>query len=665
MEDTNHQGDDIDMNSDEDNDNNEEDSEDEPVELDNDIFERLKKNDPAVTILSIDLNCGRSYNDSKSFFHSIDWKIDGGCIANNAQLKKLHVKNTTIDGLTILGKEEQYLPTKQQLQDFFSCIHRNKFITDITISLIRIVTEFGGRLIEGLQGHPSLERLEIKYGAFGSSGCSAVGKVLKHPQSKLKDLHLYNCQLDDQGLSALCDGLLGNSTVKKLSLSGNNISSIGWRALSTILQHPNCKLIELDLSKTGINDESASVLGNALSGLSSLKVLYLSLNHSIGSADWQTLFNQLSQTSVKHLDLTNNYIHDYSLATLANIGTLKSLDISYNNFITPSGWQSFFSTLQRRGTQLVKLDLSNNNIGDVGAISLGSLLSSMNTLKTLKMCCMSDSDDGPDNITPQGWQVLFTTLQDSNLNLVKLHLFKNNIDDEGIQLLMRLVTSMSSLKHLSLSCNYSVTPTGWQALTGCLDNPNLALEELNSNYNNINDDTLIALTNALINNKTLKRLYIEEYSDEQDDFDGEDDLITNRGWDAVSNLLCNRTSIMDTYHSNHTLQDLCDYIPDDDLRSYLDLNRNKDKAEISRQKVLQTHFSGSEDGDTSNMQELLDIELETMATAIAWIGRPTPINWKGTNVSGLSTMFNLLKRVPDLFDSSGQKNPSGVGKRTR
>ena len=61
------------------------------------------------------------------------------------------------------------------------------------------------------------------------------------------------------------------------------------------------------------------------------------------------------------------------------------------------------------------------------------------------------------------------------------------------------------------------------------------------------------------------------------------------------------------------------------------------------------------------MQELFDMELEMMPTAIAWIGRLTPIGWNGKSISGLSLMYNLIRRLPDLFDSSGQKK--SVGKR--
>ena len=155
----------------------------------------------------------------------------------------------------------------------------------------------------------------------------------------------------------------------------------------------------------------------------------------------------------------------------------------------------------------------------------------------------------------------------------------------------------------------------------------------------------------------------EDYDDDTDEYFS---LFTERGWHAVSSLLCNKTSIMDTYNSNHTLQDLgCDpsyssldeglELPDD-LILYLELNRNEDKVEVARQKILQTQFS---DNDTSNMQYLLDMELEVLPAAIEWIRRPTP-DWKGTNVSGLTLMYNLMRRVPDLFDSSTLKKNCGA-----
>jgi len=366
-----------------------------------------------------------------------------------------------------------------------------------------------------------------------------------------------------------------------------------------------------------------------------------------------------------------NDINDSGIVELASIDTLKSLNLSSNHSITPEGWQRFFNSLLTRGTQLVNFDISGNKVGNEGAVVLGTLLSTMSSLKTLDMSSMSYSPSpGVSNtITTRGWQTLFTTLRDSNLDLVKLNLRSNSIDDEGIQLLVPLTSSMISLKCLDLSENW-VTPSGWQALTGYLQSPNFRVRELRLDQNDINDDTVDIFTRALAQNKTLKRLSLYHNPDVGDVSDeDEDDLITERGWAAFSTFLCNKSSILDTYNSNHTLQELCDAyfyhemgLPDD-LISYLELNKNRDKAEVARQKILQTHFSSGDEA-TSKIQELLDMKLEVMPTTIAWIGKLTPMGWSGMNVSGLSLMYNLMRRLPDLFDSSTEKKPS-MGKRKR
>jgi len=690
MADTNNQDDNIDIDSDsgtidKSSDIEEEDSDDEYHPqvrlnklhgyclLDKIILQRLKQNDSGIINLSISLR--------DTYFNSIDWKEDGYFIANNTHLKKLHISYIGTIGKIdyILGEEGHNLPTREQLRGLFSCIYRNSSIIELSFRSILIYDKFGGGLIEGLSGHPSLIRLEMGQAKLGlhhslrrlesehgmEIGCEVLGKLLKNPKSKLNDLRLPYCKLDDNGLGTLCDGLLGNSRIKRLCLYGNdNITPDCWRALSTVIQHPNCKLVGLDLHSTVMRDEGLESLGNALRG-SSLKSLILGDNPSISSRVWQTLLNQLSEISVESLDLRRAKIDDDGLATLASIGTLKSLDLQclHDNMAkTPTCWRSFFNSLQTRGAQLVKLDISGNKVGGSGASALGSLLNSMGTLKTLKMNNISYSDNESDNITSQGWQTLFTSLQDSNLDLVELKLSGNSIDDEGMQLLVRLVSRMTSLKYMNLSCNHLITPTGWLALSDYLQSPNFALETLDLDENILHDDTVAAFASALVQNNTLKSLDL-------DDCVGGDDnlLITERGWLAVSTLIYNKTSILETYNSNHTICKLgFDHdemnLPDN-LTSLLELNKNKDKAEVARQKILQTQFS-TEDGDTSKMQVLLDMELKMLPSAIAWIGRPLPIGWEGAQVSGLSTMYNLTRRLPDLFDSSPQKK-SSAAKRKR
>ena len=410
------------------------------------------------------------------------------------------------------------------------------------------------------------------------------------------------------------------------------------------------------------------------------------------------------------MNLSSNNVDDAILATLSAF-TLTSFNLCRNN-CTPSGWQSFFNTLQRKRIDwLRELSITYNHIGNEGITALASLLKRLKLLEmyNLSYVYVRTGDSVIEQgITSQDWVSFFNALQGVNLDLAKLNLGNNSINDEGMQLLVRLLSNTSSLKYLCLRKMRLLTPTGWQALTGYVQSPSFALKELDLGHNNINDDTLIPLISALGYNKTMKRLSIEQY--DEDNTVEYFSLFTERGWEAISNLLCNKTSVMDTYNSHHTLQSLGHHdsidLPDD-LLSYLKLNENKDKAEVARQKILQTHFSttydyydsdmedsddddggmeedydsdmedsaaedydsDTEDSDddegsnaTSNIQEFLDMELQVLPTAISWIGRPSTLGWIGTNVSGLSTMYNLVRGLPDLFPSAQKKKPSAAAK---
>ena len=323
-----------------------------------------------------------------------------------------------------LGAQGKNLPTKQQLKDFFSCIYQNSSITELNIHEIQIVDEFGKGLIEGLGGHPSITRLHMSHIRLGSIGFTALWHALQHPMSKLEHLYLMNCLLDNNGMQGLSFAILG-STLKKLSLSGSKeITPIGCRALSTVLQHRNCQLTNISVYCTSLDDEGVNVLGSAIGG-TSLKVLNLSHNRSISSSGWQAFLNQLVQTTIESLDIGYSNIDSSALMLLANIGTLKSLDLSC---LEPSpaalDWQAFFNSMQTRGIQLKKLDISGNKVGNLGSTALVGLLRNMSTLKTLNMGYMSSEFDvsrsqweASDIITTQGWVSFFTSLQDSNLDL--------------------------------------------------------------------------------------------------------------------------------------------------------------------------------------------------------------------------------------------------------
>jgi len=157
-----------------------EEEDDHRIYLNNETYERLKQNNP--TIINLYVQYGGA-----TFFNIIDWKEDGYCIAKKYTSQEVdHRASGKCLGRPwnepyVLGEQGQNLPTRQQLKDFFSCVYQNSSIKALLFRSISVSDEFGAALIEGLQGHPSLTRLDIELyydtidqSRLGNVGCTAL-----------------------------------------------------------------------------------------------------------------------------------------------------------------------------------------------------------------------------------------------------------------------------------------------------------------------------------------------------------------------------------------------------------------------------------------------------------------------------------------------------------
>ena len=81
----------------------------------------------------------------------------------------------------------------------------------------------------------------------------------------------------------------------------------------------------------------------------------------------------------------------------------------------------------------------------------------------------------------------------------------------------------------------------------------------------------------------------------------------------------------------------------------LELNKNNNKFEAARHKILLHHFL---DGD---VQEFIEMETPVLPRAVAWAGR---------DMNGHSLLYQILRCIPSLFGSS-EKNNSVILKRKR
>jgi hypothetical protein len=183
-----------------------------------------------------------------------------------------------------------------------------------------------------------------------------------------------------------------------------------------------------------------------------------------------------------------------------------------------------------------------------------------------------------------------------------------------------------NLKELHLFTCGSATPVGWQILATILRNPSSGLEILDLTNNSINDDIMSTFAMALANNTKLKQLDISGRSMRG---------VTSIGYAAISRMLCDTSTILSTFNSNHTLEYI-GWVYREDIKSLLTINREYSVSQAARIKIINSHFSGSD----INTQVFSDMKLNIRPTAMSWMGRDN-----GSN-GGMNLMFQFLRREP-------------------
>ena len=200
--------------------------------------------------------------------------------------------------------------------------------------------------------------------------------------------------------------------------------------------------------------------------------------------------------------------------------------------------------------ELDYLNLESNNIGRSGCVALGNALGRLPALNRIEI----------------------------------LHLNGNALDDEAVQALAAGVVNCSNLTTLSLEHNHLITAAGLRSLSPLFQS--CCLSYLFLDGINFGDEGMIALAEGLVGNETFKELT----------FDIDAASITSVGWSAFSKLLCDTSTINNTYLSNHTLKfidggaEVDSKIPQD-VERYLSWNRYPAdfNIHIARCKILYSH----------------------------------------------------------------------------
>jgi len=228
---------------------------------------------------------------------------------------------------------------------------------------------------------------------------------------------------------------------------------------------------------------------------------------------------------------------------------LRDLELQCCN-ISNAGAFAIADILQN--TNLVELDLFDNQIGDVGFEQICIALRTNTTLKKLVMC----SND----LTELGMGYICETLT-VNTDLITLYLSDNNITDVGIGIIANMLSTNTTITCINLAVN-DFTNVGLGELCEALKT-NTTLICMYLQFNEIDDDGAILIAECLKVNTTLRSL----------------DLRENHISDAGAIELNNALKI------NHTLTSLnmddMETEIDDDILELIEesINRNKELFE--------------------------------------------------------------------------------------
>lgn len=386
------------------------------------IVRLLAANDPNVAGVTV---CGYEVMDMNE-----DWaeKI-GSAIGRSTNLRKLTITGT-LNRCENLHYFIMWLAHNRSIEDF-ELFHFD--FAELEFDMIRILAPFFAlttnlRSIDISRSKNLGERIPSLISALFPLGRNRFERI-DFGQNEIKDQQVadfINALNATQGLHNLLD----------LDLSDNEVERAACLALSRLLESSECRLHTLAVSSIALDDECIGILINALAKNQTLKSLSIWSRH-VTQAGWQLFFVFLSSPRclIEQMVLGGEFGDECAASlgeSLAVNQTMKSLNMSWCT-ITPSGCQEFSKCLRAPASTLVELNLQECLTEDIAAVSIFEALVQNTTLKELVLTTNN-------LITSGAWETCFRLLVGSQSAFEKLYVDCCEIDDEGANILVNLLS---------------------------------------------------------------------------------------------------------------------------------------------------------------------------------------------------------------------------------
>jgi Ran GTPase-activating protein (RanGAP) involved in mRNA processing and transport len=254
------------------------------------------------------------------------------------QLKAVLRRNTALQHLDL----DSSALGSAGLAEIAPALYRNTSIKSLDLAHIGLDDiDSANVLRELMRRNKTITSLSISHNTFGRNAAAAwsIAEGVRS-NTALQQLDLSACGLDDQGVSLLANALATrNGSMLELDLEGNEITSVGVRALVDDNVEAVKTLVKLSLLYNPIRSEGATILADALghNAMPSLKRLDLD-RCGINDDGFVALVSAVGQnTSLQILNLKGNHFDERGFMALAeslpNIKGLQQINFSaYGSF---------------------------------------------------------------------------------------------------------------------------------------------------------------------------------------------------------------------------------------------------------------------------------------------------------------------------------------------
>ena len=487
----------------------------------------------------------------------------------------------------------------------------------LDVSSNSLTSEAAKVLAFGLKKCPShtFQELYIGNNAIGDSGLKYLASALK----KCTILDISSNGISITGLKAIA-GIL--KSIKQLDISGNILDGVNLE----IILAKCASLTKLTLKCiTDPEKNLPSVVDVIKKNSSCLLALDISKNaQDCGALAYCNLKHciQLRELFVSHTPLGTSGSLDALSSSLSCLSTLTTLSLSFTQ-IDKDGAKLLAKGLMISCTNLCKLFIDNNNIGDVGAAAIAIVINNCHQLQVL--------DVSSNNIRDIGARSFSKALQSSE-NLCEFNISHNDIKSDGESLLCEALehcVNISSLNFSKLSLDH--LPQSLKSFS--------YLQKLHISHNSVNAKHL---SEGLKCCKNLQELYVSSCR------------ISSSGAKEIVSSLSETCYVLDiSSNSIDSFVDVILYIKDQSFLSYLNYSKNSLKLHS-----LHRHFSYSK-LQTLNISEISldDEKLELLSNSLQHCTKIQHlyIARNAFTIYRLKALASVLKHFPTLqtLDVSG------------